>query len=259
MIAPTTGRPVQFSVQQVRVAFDGKPVLADVTLDIGRGEFLTVFGPNGCGKTTLLNVIAGLQTPDTGRVVVATESRSRIGFVFQDYRGNLLPWLTVAENIAFPLRLRGVPAPERQKRVESIHAQYGLNVDLRARTYTLSGGQAQLASILRGLIIDPDLLILDEPFSALDYQTNLDMCDKILRVHQMSAVTVLLVSHDLDQALYLGERTVFLSRRPARVAAITSNEFAGPKELAQMGTQEFAALKARALGIFRHEAGANTR
>jgi len=170
-----------------------------------------------------------------------------------------MPWLTVAENIAFPLRLRGVDARERRARVEALHARYGFDFDLNARTYSLSGGQAQLTSILRGLIIEPDMLILDEPFSALDYQTCLDLYDKLLTVWEKSTVTVLMVSHNIDEALYLGSRTVFLSRRPAMVAAILESDLPRPREVTEMGSVRFASAKAAALDIFRREIGNNRR
>jgi len=257
--APGTGnrRAVQILVESVARAFGSQQVIGDLNLEIRQGEFLTFFGPNGCGKTTLLNIIAGIETADSGRISVPTGARAKIGYIFQDYRGNLMPWLTVAENIAFPLRVRGIPTHERMRRVRELRDRYEFDVDLNARTYNLSGGQAQLASTLRALIIDPDVLIMDEPFSALDYQTSLDLYGKILRVWQQAHVTVLLVSHNIDEALYLGERTVFLSRRPSHVAAVLENTLPGPKELGQLGSERFAALKAEALEIFRRETSQN--
>jgi NitT/TauT family transport system ATP-binding protein len=252
------GRQLQLSLEKVGRAFGSTPVLDGVDLTVHRGEFLTLFGPNGCGKTTLLNVIAGVEQVDTGCVRFHEQRRPRVGYVFQDYRGNMLPWMTVAENIGFPLLLQGVPPRERHARVEALHALYGFNIDLGARTYTLSGGQAQLTSILRGLVIEPDMLIMDEPFSALDYQTNLDLYGKLLRVWRQSGATVLLVSHDIDEALYLGERTVFLTRRPARVAAVLESGLPPDRDIDEMASEGFATLKGQALAIFRREAALRT-
>jgi NitT/TauT family transport system ATP-binding protein len=117
-------RPVQLSIEGVTRSFGAKSVLADFNLEILQGEFLTLFGPNGCGKTTLLNVIAGIETVDLGRLEMKTGSKPRTGYVFQDYRGNLMPWLTVAENIAFPLLIRNVPRAERRKKVDELFARY---------------------------------------------------------------------------------------------------------------------------------------
>lgn len=252
-------RPVHVEVKNARKSFargQGRvEVLDDITLTIERGEFLTIFGPNGSGKSTFLNVLAGIEPLDSGRIEIASRGPApSIGYIFQDYRGNLMPWLTVAQNIAFPLKVRGVPAAQRLARVEEVMERFDFRLDLSARTYALSGGQAQLTSILRALIIDPEILIMDEPFSALDYQTNLSLYDKVLAVWKASGVTILLVSHDLDEALYLGERTVFLTRRPATITAVLDNKLTGPRTLEQLGTEEFAALKNRALSIFRQQA-----
>lgn len=254
-----TKRPVHIAVEGASKAFGQgptrKPVLKDITLEVGKGEFLTFFGPNGCGKTTLLNVLGGIESLDEGTLTIDSgTAKPHVGYIFQDYRGNLMPWLTVAQNIAFPLKIRGVPKRERVVKVEALRDRFGFTVDLDARTYTLSGGQAQLTSILRALIIDPDILLMDEPFSALDYQTNLSLYDKVLKIWETAGVTILLVSHDLDEAIYLGERTVFLTQRPAAIAAVLENNLPRPKCLAQMGTEAFAGLKAKALHIFQEVA-----
>lgn len=234
-------------------------VMHDFSLTVRRSEFMTLFGPNGCGKTTLLNVIAGIEPLDEGAIRIHSDLQDkprspRIGYVFQDYRGYLMPWLTVAENITFPLRIKGVPEAKRRKEAETLQDRFGFQLDLNAHTYTLSGGQAQLASILRALIIEPEILIMDEPFSALDYQTNLELYEKVLQIWGATNVTILLVSHDIDEALYLGQRTVFLRKRPTSVAAILESTLPRERDLSAMGTDAFAAMKRQALEIFRREA-----
>ena len=144
-------RPLYIEIEHASKAFgEGQKrnvVLRDFSLDVRKGEFLTFFGPNGCGKTTLLNVIVGVESLDEGSVKMnGGTSRPRVGYVFQDYRGYLMPWLTVAENIAFPLRIRGVSKPERMSKVEAVVARFQFRIDLGAYTYALSGGQAQLTS-----------------------------------------------------------------------------------------------------------------
>jgi NitT/TauT family transport system ATP-binding protein len=252
-------RPVHIVIDHAYKAFgrgdSRNPVLNDIFLEIRQGEFITFFGPNGCGKSTLLNVVAGIEHLDAGKLHINSGGHQpRIGYIFQDYRGNLMPWLTVAENIAFPLKIREVPKAERISQVKTLLDRFGFQIDLNAYTYTLSGGQAQLTSILRALIIEPDILIMDEPFSALDYQTNLMLYNKVLHIWETANVTILLVSHDIDEALYLGERTVFLTKQPATITAVLENTLSRPKELGQLGTKEFAALEKKALDIFRKEA-----
>jgi NitT/TauT family transport system ATP-binding protein len=246
-------RDAYINIRNINKFFDSTPVLNDVNLDIHKGEFLTVFGPNGCGKSTLLNIIAGVEPYDDGKIDFQEEQAPRFGFIFQDYRGNLMPWLTVAENIAFPLRLQGVSRDERMSKVKNLCDRFGFQVDLSAHTYSLSGGQAQLTSILRALIIEPNVLILDEPFSALDYQTNLGLYSKLIDIWETTHITLLLVSHDLEEALYLGERTLFLTKRPGRVKSVLKNDLEGPKQLSQLATPEFALLKKKALDIFVQE------
>lgn len=256
----TDSRPVHISLKNAQKSFTraGKtdPVLNNISLDIFKGEFLTFFGPNGCGKSTLLNVIAGIESLDSGEAKINSgETDARVGYVFQDYRGNLMPWLTVAENIALPLKIRGVPQNEHRSRIISLMERFGFNIDLQAHTYTLSGGQAQLTSILRALIIEPDILIMDEPFSALDYQTNLSLYEKVLHVWETAHITTLLVSHDIDEALYLGERTVFLTKRPATITEVLECRLDGKHSLEQFGSEQFAAIKKQALKIFTSELG----
>jgi NitT/TauT family transport system ATP-binding protein len=230
-------------------------VLRNLSFEIRHGELLTLFGPNGCGKTTLLNIIGGIETIDCGEVRINSAGpKPRIGYVFQDYRANLMPWLTVADNIAFPLHLRGVARASRREQAVALIERFGFNLSPSARIHTLSGGQAQLTSILRALIVSPDLLILDEPFSALDYQTSLSLYEKLLLIWRTERLTMVLVSHSLDEALFLGQRTVFLTRRPTSVAGVLENPLDEMREVTQMGSAEFAVVKKEALRIFLKEA-----
>ncbi|ODS32628.1 MAG: ABC-type nitrate/sulfonate/bicarbonate transport system ATPase component [Candidatus Scalindua rubra] len=234
-------------------------VLRNINLSVRRGEFLTLFGPNGCGKTTLVNIVAGIENYDSG-ILKINETHSDPGtanpgvsYVFQDYRETLMPWLNAGENICFPLLLQGVNKIYRHSKLNDLLERFGVTIKPKAKIYTLSGGQAQLVSILRALITNPEILILDEPFSALDYQTCLSLYDKILDIWRRAGVTVLFISHEIDEALYLGDRTVFLSRRPATILDILQNEMPRPRTLDMMGSPEFASLKKKAIDIFQGE------
>ncbi len=230
-------------------------VLKNVDFEILKGEFLTFFGPNGCGKSTLVNILAGIEQSNSGNISFPELNRQpRIGFVFQNYRDSLMPWLNVEKNICFPLKLKGVSKKEQQERLDTIVSEFEINIDLKSKVYNLSGGQAQMVSILRGLIVNPEILILDEPFSALDYQTNLMLYEEILSIWRKLKITVILISHEIDEAIYLGDRVAFLSKKPASIFEILDSDLPRPRKLEDMGSKEFVNLKQKALNIFKNAA-----
>ncbi|MCD4773085.1 MAG: ABC transporter ATP-binding protein [Bacteroidales bacterium] len=230
-------------------------VLKHVSLEIYKGEFLTFFGPNGCGKSTLVNILAGIEEAGDGEITFPeTNGKPKIGFVFQNYRDSLMPWLNVEKNICFPLKLKGITKSEQKERLKTLISEFEINIDLKSKVYNLSGGQAQMVSILRGLIVNPEILIMDEPFSALDYQTNLMLYEELLKIWRKLKITVILISHEIDEAIYLGDRVAFLSKKPASIFKVLNSDLPRPRKLEDMGSQEFAELKKKALEIFRNTA-----
>jgi NitT/TauT family transport system ATP-binding protein len=223
--------------------------------DIPRGKLISVFGPNGCGKSTLINMIAGLVPPDAGEVLFDGRplSRVRFGYVFQNYREALFPWLPAFDNIAYPLKLMGVAKGEREARVERLIARLGVKIDLALYPYHLSGGQQQLISIIRALVIEPEILFLDEPFSALDYEMTLFMRDQLQRVFIETATTTVLVSHDLEEAVYLSDYVLLLSRHPARVVEFVPYDAPRPRSDRTMSEPGFITTKAHCLKLFQRE------
>jgi len=201
----------------------GTPVtaLADVSLDIAAGEFTCLVGPTGCGKTTFLRIVAGLLAPSSGSVVLSGREvsgpRGTTGMVFQQY--SLLPWRNVQDNVAFGLELRGLRRGERLKRAAELLDLVGLSRFGRSRPYELSGGMQQRVAIARALATDPELLLLDEPFGALDERTRHRLQDELLAIWQRTGQTVLFVTHNIDEAVYLADRVVVMADRPGRVAA----------------------------------------
>ena len=192
-------------------------VFKNFNLEISGGEFLAIFGPNGCGKTTLLNLIAGIDKADDGKIIF-DDPKTKIAFIFQNYRESLFPWLNVIDNISYPLKLQGIPEEKRHVQVKNLCEQFGVQINFENYPYTLSGGQQQLATILRALITKPDIILLDEPFSSLDYQTTLFMLNKTQEIWQETGITFIFVSHDIDEAIFLSQRLILLSKKPTMIA-----------------------------------------
>jgi NitT/TauT family transport system ATP-binding protein len=222
--------------------------LSNVDLTIDRGEFVSLVGRSGCGKTTLLRILSGLLPPTSGSVLAGGQSIWRgskrddealraFGLVFQD--PNLFPWFTVAENIALPLKLRGVRKRERLARASELCELVGLPGFERAYPRELSGGMRQRASIARALSYNPSILLMDEPFGALDALTRDRMNLELQSIHAAAGATVVFVTHSLPEAVFLADRVVLLTPRPGRIRSITSVGMARPRSLETESTQEF--------------------
>jgi NitT/TauT family transport system ATP-binding protein len=224
-------------------------------LDIPRGKLVSVFGPNGCGKSTLINMIAGLIPADAGEILFDGKPLRDIkfGYVFQNYREALFPWLRAIDNIQYPLKLMKLPKAERRGRTERMVASLGVKIDLNRYPYELSGGQQQLVSIMRALVVEPQILFLDEPFSALDYEMTLFMRDQLQRIFVETGTTTVLVSHDLEEAVYLADRILLLSRRPACIADYVHYDAARPRTDATLSQHDFVRIKAHCLDVFQRE------
>ncbi|MFB4281690.1 MULTISPECIES: ABC transporter ATP-binding protein [unclassified Nonomuraea] len=238
--------------------YAGRRVLDGIGLEVGRGDFLCIVGASGSGKSTLLNLIAGLE-PGTGGAIEldgdpVTGPGPERGLVFQS--GALFPFLSVAENVGFGLRLLPLPAAERRRRVEWYLSEVGLLPLANALPKELSGGQRQRVAIARALACEPSVLLLDEPFGALDVQTKEDMQVFLHQVWQDTGATVLMVTHDVEEAVLLGRRVIVLASHPGRVAAELPVPLPGRRELALKRTPEFLALRARVEDLVRgHAAG----
>jgi len=225
-------------------------ILRDVSLTVREREFVCLVGASGCGKTTLLRLIAGLLTPTEGTVAFrgkpVSGPDSALAIVFQDYARALLPWRTVAGNVALALEARGVPRAERRDIIQALLAQVGLADRADAFPLELSGGMQQRLQIARCLAQKPQVLLMDEPFGALDAMTRQTLQDEVARLSAESGTTVVFVTHDLEEAIYLGDRVIAMESRPGRIGALVDVELPRPRN--QLTTREdarFLALRHR--------------
>jgi NitT/TauT family transport system ATP-binding protein len=227
------------------------PALQPIDLAIRPREFVVLLGPSGCGKTTLLRMIGGLVRPSAGRLSIAGRdlwpdgrrdkgALAALGMVFQD--ANLFPWLTIEDNIALPLRLRGRAKAERRARAAALCRLVGIAGFERRRPRALSGGMRQRAAIARALSVDPRILLMDEPFGALDAMTRDQMNLELQQIHQASGCTTVLVTHSITEAVFLADRIVLLSPRPGRIDTVTDVPFARPRTIELQASPDFQAI-----------------
>lgn len=226
--------------------------LVKVNLDIREGEFVSVVGPSGCGKTTLLRILAGLESATSGSIECAgsaiTAPRSDVGVVFQ--QATLLPWYTVLENILLPVRLRNDKSPAVITRARDLLAFMGLKDFAEKYPFELSGGMQQRVAICRALMREPRILLMDEPFGALDAMTRESMNMELMRVWSEDKKTVVFITHSIPEAVLLGDRVVVMSPRPGRISEVIDVDIERPRTLATMGTPRFGKLCDQIRSIF---------
>src|SRR5476649_2322421 len=244
----------------INVRFDtadgGIVAVDDVSFDVQPGEFLSIIGPSGCGKSTLFNVIGGLLSHHQGTVNVAGEIISgphkSIGMVFQEE--STFPWRTVTDNVAFPLELIGMPKDKRIERARHFIGLVGLNGFEKRYPGELSGGMRQRVSLARTLTSEPKILLMDEPFAALDEQTRLLLGDKVLQIQQQLKQTMLLITHNITEAVQLADRILVMSFRPGRVKRIVDIKLPRPRTSEIVGSEAFGRYVAQIWSDLREEA-----
>src|SRR5436853_2677639 len=260
MVAPAEIEASSLVVREVRKSFPApdnplsrRQVLDGVSFSLGAGELVSLIGPSGCGKSTLLRLIAGLESGDSGELLIGadpiTAPNAERGLVFQD--PNLFPWLTVRRNIQAGLVARGV-LHEKKHEVDEFMQLVGLGTFANVYPHHLSGGMAQRAALARALINHPKVLLLDEPLGALDAFTRMRMQDEVLRIWQARGTTMLLVTHDIDEAIYMSDRIVIMTQRPGRLERIIPVQLARPRD---RSSREFLQLRSEILELL-HFAGA---
>jgi NitT/TauT family transport system ATP-binding protein len=231
------------------------PALEGIDLEVPDGQFVSVVGPSGCGKSTLLSLVAGLRLPSRGAVLcdgepITAPMPRKVGMIFQE--ANLLPWLSAVDNVAFPLKLRRVPKRERLEAAARMLELTGLAGFEDRLPHQLSGGMKQRVAIARGLVQNPAVLLMDEPFASLDEQTRMVLGDELLRIWSETRKTVLFVTHSLNEAVYLADRVVVLSARPGRVVDDVAVDLPRPRSFAMTSSERFGTLKDRIWQHIKH-------
>jgi len=234
----------------------GEMVALDQTsFSVNDGEFVTILGPSGCGKSTILRIVAGLEQPSSGRVLLdgkeVKEPGPDRGMVFQSY--TLYPWLSVEDNISFGLELKGVPKKQRLETAKHYLNLIGLKGFEKHYPVQLSGGMKQRVAIARALANDPKILLMDEPFGALDAQTRTIMQEILLKVWEESRKTILFITHDVDEAIFLGDSIYVMTARPGRLKKNIKVPLDRPREFSIKQSLEFLDLKNELLGLIREE------
>lgn len=228
-------------------------VLDDINLSFASNDFVCLLGPSGCGKSTLLNIVAGFEKPSRGRVTVegrlVTAPGADRGVVFQ--QPTLMPWLTVAENIGFHLRLKGIARAERRDRAQAYIDMVGLNGFESHYPAELSGGMNQRVGIARALIMNPRVILMDEPFAALDAQTKSEMQEELVAIWQRHRGTIVFVTHSVDEALVLGTRIVVMTRRPGRIREVIDLDLDRPRDVTSPAFNE---MKRHVLALIKEVA-----
>jgi ABC-type nitrate/sulfonate/bicarbonate transport system ATPase subunit len=234
---------------------DAVQALAPIDLSVGSGEFLCVVGPSGCGKTTLLNIVAGFEPATSGQALldgqVITKPGAERGVVFQ--QGALFNWLTVLENVAFGPRARGVAAGTARADAQKMLEMVGLGSFASKYPYQLSGGMQQRVGIARALVNDPEVLLMDEPFAALDQQTRELLQEEVRKIWQETGKTIMWITHSIEEALFLATHIIVMSARPGRIKAAYRSRFSENPDPLVGATAEFTAARREIVGLLREE------
>jgi NitT/TauT family transport system ATP-binding protein len=241
-------------VAAVRKVFNPGPkeveAVSSASFDVASGDFVSILGPSGCGKSTLLMMVGGLEEPTQGSIRVAGETvtgpRLKTGIIFQD--ATLLPWKSVLDNVLYPVRIQHRPLAEHRERALELLRMVGLLEFQGSRPHELSGGMRQRTAICRALVTDPDLLLMDEPFSALDAITRDELNVALLDIWQRNHKTALFVTHSIREAVFLSDRILVMARRPSRIVADVRVPFPRPREISMQESAEFTALCATLRG-----------
>jgi NitT/TauT family transport system ATP-binding protein len=259
--AQTAKTPV-LEVRDLGVTYGSGPgavmAIRELSFSVDLGEFVCIVGPSGCGKTTLLKSIAGLLSPTRGEAYVAGKRvegpPKDLALVFQEYNRSLLPWLSVGDNVTFPLAARKVPKADQLARRKAALSQVGLLGFDEKYPWQLSGGMQQRVAIARGLAYEPAVLLMDEPFASLDAQSRADLEDLVLKVQRDTGLTVVFVTHDIDESVYEADRVIVLTQRPTTIRQVIGVDLPKPRDqITTKAHPEFVRLRTEVLKLIKNE------
>lgn len=242
---------IAISAQNLKKSFNNTEVFRDFSIGIEQGKITAIFGPNGCGKSTLLNILSGIVVNDGGNFQIENFKLFEFSYIFQNYRESLLPWRTNFENVALPLEIQNKSKQEIRQRVEKLQKLFEFKFDWESYPYELSGGQQQILAFMRAISTNPKILFIDEPFSALDYENNLRLREYLQKYYLIFKPTILLVTHNIEEAVHLAEKIVIFSQKPTRVLEVINNPLSYPRTIQSLKAEEFHQAKDKVLSVFQ--------
>jgi len=242
------------SIKNLKKSFGDNLIFTDFNLEIEAGKITAIFGPNGSGKSTLLNILAGIIKPDGGNIDFDGFRHFDFSYIFQNYRESLLPWRNNFRNVALPLNIQKRSQADIAQRISELKKIFELNIDWKKYPYELSGGQQQILAFMRALATNPKILFIDEPFSALDYENNLRLRSHLQKYYLEHRPTIVLVTHNIEEAVHLADKIIILSSRPTRVVEIINNPLPYPREIESIASENFRLVKNKVLDAFRQTA-----
>ncbi len=242
---------VAITIHHLKKSFGQAEVFQNFSAHFENGIITAIVGPNGSGKSTLLNILSGITPKDDGEFSIKDFHPFHFSYIFQNYRESLLPWRTVFHNIALPLEIQKKTRKEQQQRMDELIRFLGYEIDLQKFPYELSGGQQQIVAFLRTLITLPHLLFIDEPFSALDYENNLRLREVLQRYYLAFRPTIILITHNIEEAVHLAQKIVVFSQKPTQVVAAIDNPLPYPRTIESLKSHAFDEVKDKVLSIFQ--------
>ena len=242
---------IAISAQNLKKSFNNTEVFQDFSIGVEREKITAIFGPNGSGKSTLLNILSGIVAKDGGEFNIENFNHFEFSYIFQNYRESLLPWRTNFENIALPLEIQNKSRQEIRQRVEELQKLFDFKFNWESYPYELSGGQQQILAFMRALVTNPKVLFIDEPFSALDYENNLRLREYLQKYYLAFKPTILLITHNIEEAVHLADKIVVFSKKPTKVLEVIDNPQPYPRTVQSLKAEQFHQIKDEVLSVFQ--------